>query len=361
VLFVFLVVAGIAILCWRRRVSVPAALLAGLVLGTSVTVRLVAEPLVLVLIAYCLIVGVSWRTRIITALVATIGFVLPIGAYATWYHQEHGVYALSEFTGASLYLRTTTFVDCEQLSIPDYQRVLCPAEPLGDRYDPTYYVFHDPRTIGRLFPPPGVTQDEAMREFALTAIRTQPLDYLGIAMRDFMLNFDWERVDRYEYDTAHKWGFEEYLDLEPTGWTGPAYEAHGGNQLDARSPLSDAFAVYQKYGYLPGPLLFGCLLLSIVAVAGVGRARGSGMRTVIAVLATSGAGLLLVPDFTAQFVWRYQLPGLVLLPAAAVLAYTALRGGRPTHGTDATASTDWPNGGVNRDSTTLVTGTTKRS
>jgi hypothetical protein len=326
VLFEFLLVAGIAVLCWSRRVTPQVALLAGLVLGVSVTVRLVAEPLVVVLIAYCVLVGISWRTRIVTAVVATLGFALPIGAYAAWYHQEHGVYALSQFTGASLYLRTTTFVDCEQLSIPDYQRVLCPAEPLGDRRDPTYYVFHDPRTIGKLFPPPGVTQDQAMREFALSAMRAQPADYLAVGLRDFMLNFDLNRVDRYDYDTAHKWGFDEYVDLEPTGWTGPAYAAHGGNQLEARQPLADLLVLYQKVGYVPGPVLFGCLLLGLAGALGLGRARDRGLRSVTALLTVTGVGLLVVPDLTAEFVWRYQLPGLVLLPAAAVLGYTALRG-----------------------------------
>jgi hypothetical protein len=340
VLFEFLLVAGISVLCWNRRVTPRVALLAGLLLGVSTTVRLVAEPLVVVLIAYCLLVGVSWRTRIVTAAVATLGFALPIGAYATWYHQEHGVYAMSQFTGASLYLRTTTFADCAQLSIPDYQRVLCPGEPLGDRRDPTYYVFHDPRTIGRLFPPPGVTQDEAMREFALSAMRAQPLDYLQVGLRDFMLNFDLTRVDRYEYDTAHKWGFEEYVDLEPTGWTGPAYAAHGGKQLEARQPLADLVVLYQKVGYVPGPLLFGCLLLGLAGALGFGRARDPGLRSVTALLTVSGVGLLFVPDLTAEFVWRYQLPGLVLLPAAAVLGYTALRGERTPQCTEATASTD---------------------
>ncbi len=54
----------------------------------------------------------------------------------------------------------------------------------------------------------------------------------------------------------------------------------------------------------------------------------------------TGLGLLLVPAMTAQFVWRYQLPALALLPAGAALGYTALRGGRNQAGTEATASTD---------------------
>jgi hypothetical protein len=243
-------------------------------------------------------------------------------------------------------------VDCSKISIPDYQRVLCPSEPVGERRDPTEYVFHDDDKIPALHPPPGTTVDEALREFAFAAIRAQPLDYAHVVVRDFWLNFGLTRVDKYEYDTAHKWGFDDYVDVEPTSWTGPAFEAHGGVQQQTVQPLANGLLLYQKFGYLPGPALLGCLLLGLVGALGLGRARRSGLRSLTFLLVLAGAGLILVPDVTAEFVWRYQLPALVLLPAAAVLALTALRGGRlpeaaPSDsedqvdsGTEATARTD---------------------
>jgi hypothetical protein len=42
-------------------------------------------------------------------------------------------------------------------------------------------------------------------------------------------------------------------------------------------------------------------------------------------LTLSGTIVLLVPGFTVEFVWRYQLPALVLLPAGAALAWSAIR------------------------------------
>jgi hypothetical protein len=39
-------------------------------------------------------------------------------------------------------------------------------------------------------------------------------------------------------------------------------------------------------------------------------------------------GLTLVPDLTAEFVWRYELPMFTLLPLAAGLGWTRLRGPR---------------------------------
>lgn len=353
-LFQLMLVTWIAVLCWRRRPPLGCALLAGLVLGASVTVRLVGEHLVLVAVLACLLLaGPGWRRRVATAVVLVVGFAVPAGAYAAWYHEERGVFALSEFTGRAIYLRSTSFVDCGQLTIPAYQRVLCPAEPLGQRRDPTYYVFHDTRTLPRLQPPEGTSQDEALRQFAFAAARAQPLDYAGIVARDFWLNFRTPREDAYEFDTADKWQFDTYLTVKPTAWTGPAYAAHGGSQLRVRQPFADAVVGYGHIGQLPGWLLLGCLLTGLLGALGVGRARRSGLRAVTWLLLLTGVGLLLAPAATAQFVWRYQLPALALLPAAAALGYTALRGGQApgpgaegpgdplgTDGTDATARTD---------------------
>jgi hypothetical protein len=56
--------------------------------------------------------------------------------------------------------------------------------------------------------------------------------------------------------------------------------------------------------------------------------------------------LIAVPDVTAEFVWRYQLPLVVLLPLSAALGWTRLRAVRrpapaaDQPGTPATASTD---------------------
>ncbi len=337
-LFDLLLILAVAVLGWHRRPPTAFALVAGLLLGAAVIVRLVGEPLILAGVAYCLIVGEGWRRRVAAVAALTVGFVLPVGAYATWYHHERGIYALSEFTGKSLYIRTTTFVDCSRLNVPDYERVLCPQEPLGQRLDPSYYAWHDLRTVRSLVPPPGVSLDHAMRDFALEAIREQPVDYVRIALRDFALNFDVGRGDRFEFDRARKWQFSSYLG--PYELFPDVYGEHGGAQLMARQPYADALVAYQRVGYLPGPLLLGCLVVGLLGGLGIGRARRSGMRSMCLLLTVTGTGLLLVPALTADFSWRYQLPALVLLPAGAALGFTALRGGQVDAGTVATARTD---------------------
>jgi hypothetical protein len=325
--FEFLLMVGVALLGWRRRPTPAIALAAGLVFGTAVTVRLVGEPLILTTVAFCLLAGKGWRGRTIPALALLVGAAVPVGSYAVWFHESYGVYALSQFTNKALWLRTTTFVDCSRISVPRYERVLCPTQPLGQRLDPTQYGWHDPGALHNLIPPVGKTTRDAMGDFARTAIRTQPLDYLRIGLRDFMLNFGMPRVDRYGYDTARKWKFSTYADGTFSGPALRLYREFGG-QLHVRQPYADILSSYENVGYLPGPLLLACLWLGLLGGLGIGRARGSGMRSMCLLLTVSGTALLILPDFTAEFIWRYQQPALLLLPAGAALAYTAIRGQR---------------------------------
>ena len=175
--------------------------------------------------------------------------------------------------------------------------------------------------------PPGVTYDEAMGDFARTAIRAQPLDYARIVARDVMVNFTVPRVDRYEYDTAAKWRFETYLDFEQTGWTRPAYLAHGGTLLEHRQPFAGWLGWYGWTVYAWGPLLFLLTLLSLVGLV-LPRRDPDRLRPLLALTLLFAVGLLTAPAVTAQFVWRYQLPFVVLIPAAAVLAVTRISSAR---------------------------------
>jgi hypothetical protein len=324
-LFELLVVLGVVVLGWDRRPWPVAAFVAGLLLGASVTVRLVGEPLVLAGIGFCLLAGRGWRLRLATAAALAVGFAVPVGAYMTWYHHDHGVYALSQFGGTSLYTRTTTFVECSRLSVPRYERVLCPPEPVGHRRTPDWYTWNDPRTLPRLQPPPGTTTDQAARQFALAAIKAQPGDYARVVARDFVLNFDVWRGDRFDHQSSNKWRFSRYLYSLRNPRLVAAYQQHGGVQLVAHEPVASFLAVYGWLVYLPGPLLLGCLVLGLLGGIGVGRARRSGMRSICLLTTLTATGLMLVPDLVSEFVWRYQLPALALLPAGAALAVTAMR------------------------------------
>ena len=338
IVFEALLLLAVAVLAWRRRPTVGLAALAGLLLGLSVLVRVVGQPTVLAGVLFCLLAAPTVRARLATSAALVAMFVVPLVGYAAWYHAEQGSWALSEAGGRALYMRTTTFVDCARLEVPAYQRALCPDEPLGERLDPTWYGWHDPDGDHGLDPPDGSTPDEAMRSFALAAIREQPGDYVRVVLRDAVSSFAPLRLDYFEYDTAWKWGFWYYIDYEPTEWTGPAFAAHGGEPPRTHQPGAWVLGVYGFVVYLWGPVL-----LALLVVVGRGLLRrtptgGLETRPLIVLLASLGTGLALAPILTAQFVWRYQLPMVVLVPVAAALAWERLRAPRPTASASASAS-----------------------
>jgi len=321
--FTDLVVLAVVLLGWRRRPSPGVALAAGLVMGAAVLVRQVGTPLVLAGALFCLLAASGRWRRALAALALVAGFLVPVGAYSAWYASTYGSPGLSGIGGVSAYMRTTTFVDCDRLELAPYAQVLCPPEPVGERRDPTDYGWYEIGAgVQSLVVPPGVDRAEVLRDFARQAIREQPLDYARVVLRDVALGFDPLRVDRFEYNTSFKWKFSSYVDREPTAWTEPGFAEHGGVQQQTHQPWASVLVLYEDAVYTWGPLVLLCLLVGVV---GAVHPRAGAARPLVLLLVLCGFGLSVLPDLTTQFVWRYQLPAIVLLPVAAVLAGSALR------------------------------------
>jgi hypothetical protein len=326
VLFDLLLLAAVAALAWWPVPRLWTTAAAGLLLGLATLVRIVGEPAILAAVLFVLMAATTWRRRAAHAAIVCVAFALPLVAYAGWYHQENGVWALTQASGRALYMRTTTFVQCPKLHLPAYERVLCPRDPLGARREPTFYGWHSRATLPRLHPPPGLTPDQAMRDFAIRAIKSDPLAYLRVGARDFVLQF-WAptRVSHYEYTTSVKWTFAYFVDYQPSpSWTGRAFAEHGGQVQLTRQPAADVLSWYGRLVYLPGPATF---LLLVLATAGavVRREEARSRRPLTVLLVMLPLGLSLVPDLTAEFVWRYELPVVTMLPLAAALGWTRLR------------------------------------
>src|SRR5262249_13694919 len=77
------------------------------------------------------------------------------------------------------------------------------------------------------------------------------------------------------------------------------------------------------FGFTPGPLLALALLVALAAVLGAGRYRRAPARLVTAAYLAGGALVLLAAD-AYEFTWRYQLPGLMFIPAAGALGVATL-------------------------------------
>jgi hypothetical protein len=335
-LFLVLLVAVLWLLLGRGAPGPGRSAAAGVLLGVMVVVRLVAVTLVVPALVYLLLAGGAWRCRGELGAVARrsaallAGIALVLGAYGLYFWSVTGRVGITETSGAVLYGRTATVADCDRLPLAPAERLLCPAEPLGERYGVDYYV-HEPGSPAQsVQPPPGTTTGDLQRSFSHTVLRHQPLDVAGEVLGDFLKGFAPVRGTAPGDVPVERWHFPvTYPNYETPTRTAVTALRFGGAEPSVDAELAGVLRTYQlTVGWTPGPVLAAALLAGLAGAAGVGRARRSGLRA--ACLLASGAGLtLLLTSAAFEFSWRYQLPALVLLPVAGALGVTALRG----HGT----------------------------
>jgi glycosyl transferase family 2 len=263
-LFLFLVVMALLALSWRARPSMAAVLGAGLLLGVATTVRGAAWPLVVVALVFAFLAGANRRRRVAGALVVLVGFGVAVVPYAAWYHHTHHVYA-----------------------IPD--------SPAADPSAPTT--------------PASSAQSHG-------------------ALDGFSMLFDWAHPGSSSFGDIRHWQFRTYVPPATSPTLERLYAQHGAEQLEARQPAANALATYQEHGFVPGALLFTCLLLGVLGGIGVGRAGASRMRVVCLLNALFPVALLLGTVGATELSWRDQIPSLVLLPTVGALGFTALLRGR---------------------------------
>ncbi|MCA1835620.1 MAG: glycosyltransferase family 2 protein, partial [Actinobacteria bacterium] len=155
----------------------------------------------------------------------------------------------------------------------------------------------------------------------------QPLDLASGILTDFVKGFRPVRVDAPNDVPVDRWQFQ----VEYPYFAIPAKVDALALQFDdvapvVNRPIARVLRSYQlTVGYVPGPLLALMMITGIAASLGIGPARSSGIRG--ATLLVSGLGItVLLTAATMLFSWRYQLPGLVLLPMAGALGVTAFTG-----------------------------------
>lgn len=323
-LFQALILGGLVLLLWRRPVAFPALAIAGALFGLSATVRVVGAVLIVPAIAFALVVGPGGRQRLIRVATIALAFAVPVGGYAAYYWIRSGDVGFSRGDAYLIYGRAATIVDCRGLDLPDYERVLCPKEPLDERRGVNDYAHHSPYP-GRVVLPPGKSRDTVLRDFARRVIRHQPLDFAKHVVTDFAKVFTFRRIT-FPGDVAlERWQFQrEYPThgFDPS----PVVRTYGGGEPRVIEPLATFLRGYQlSVGYVPGSLLGISFVAGLVAAAGVGRARRSGLRAACLLPTLCGVGVLMAADLF-HFSWRYQLPALVLAPLAGALALTALTG-----------------------------------
>jgi glycosyltransferase involved in cell wall biosynthesis len=249
------------------------------------------------------------------------GFAIVLGGYLVVYRVATGHFGLSGATGSVLYGRAATIAHCDELPLTRYQRMVCPKEPLGQRLGVDAYA-HNPMERPPGFPP-GKSLHRVRSEFGKVVLRHQPLDLIVAVTRDFLKGFEWSKVDHPGDTPLKRWQFQiDYPRWEATDadkWT--LY--FDGTVPHVITPLTTFLRGYQlHHGYVPGTLLG---IAGLFGVAGVVRRRRGGESLRSESLLTVGMALALLGGAAGfEFSFRYQLPGLVFLPLAGAIGFTAL-------------------------------------
>jgi len=383
-LFIFLVTIAVVILCWSDRPSIWTMAVAGLLIGYATLVRSVGEPLLVVALVAMLARRVGWR-RLLTLAVTGI---VPIGAYMLWFHGTYGQYALTDSSGSFLYSRVSTFAQCSKMNVPSLAAFLCDPTKLQDRpvageyiwadnealpyaqyhgrpeyYTPMYHAYGSDTSI-RFTP----EVNALAKQFAESAIESQPEDYLKVVVHDVLHTFGWNRKPdpndyygngpNFRFVSLHDMNLQIPWYVTPTQIPGnPTYQLHSSTSetwCDAKCQQNDSQAVvimqaerdfagpgqgfgftkevqpwahmlesYQRYVYLPGTVLG---LIVLIGAAGVlARWRRWGGLGLLPWLV--GALLIVIPPMTAGFSYRYILAAVPVACLAAGLAFTREPGG----------------------------------
>ncbi|HEX3780469.1 MAG TPA: glycosyltransferase family 2 protein [Pseudonocardiaceae bacterium] len=328
-----LLVAVVWVLAARGAPTPKRAGAAGLLLGLAAIMRTIAIPLVLPLLGYLIIAGGVWRGRegrriIAVRSVAMLScFGLVLFCYAGYFHRETGEWGLDGASSGVLYGRTANVADCPALHLPPSLQQLCPTEPLTARKGVDWYahLIGDPGFPA--FVPLGKTVEELQRQFAIQVIEAQPGAVAKAVLGDFAKGFEPGRTTSPGDVPVQRWQFQTFYPLwsldESSVWNIAMY--YGGVPPSVHNDLAAVLRAYQlDGGYTPGPLQAIFALLGLIGGFGFGRRR-SGIRAMT--LLTTGFGLvILFASAMFEFSWRYQLPGLVLLPLGGVLGMTVLMG-----------------------------------
>ncbi len=332
--FQFFVVLGIVLLLWRPRPGPMTAAAAGVSFAAAALTRYVGESLVLAGLLFCVLAaGRRFVPRVVTAAALLAAFVLPMIGYAAYNDAVNGTFSVpSQAASIRLYARVAASVTCTRLSLPSYERPLCPppgvVKPRGGSLIQGYAQgATSPLVTYR--PPHGETTGQVLRDFVKRAVLQQPFAVArsvgGSLARPFL---SWGRDHKPGELPVERWRFQTVFPLYFTNISLSLFHHWEGHPPTINRPLARMLRGYQLYlGFTPGPVLLACVILALVAGLGVGRARRSGQQLACLLWLAVGLGLLLAADLY-QFSWRYQLPALVTIPPAAALALSALTSAR---------------------------------
>jgi len=346
-LFTFLVVASMLLILWRTRVRWPVALLAGLLAGYAVIVRSEGLPVLVLFPVAVAIRGLredgSWRWRNwrawLAAAVMAAGCAVPVLAYASWFDSWYGSWTLSRADGFYLWGRVSSFAECSVIKPPADELAICPSGPPSSRTPPGDYVWHAPQVHRIPGGPVSAANDVLLRDFAIRAVKAQPLGYLHAVLGGLALAVEWPRHPYPDAGTVYYYYFHLTPQTVPAdhSWIpgGTAYSnaVQYGHAIPSRviRPFAILIDGYERVFYTYGPLFGLIMVTGLGGVIRIRRVRGRLPRLAWSPRAGSmlpwvtAAVLLVFPIAVADFDYRYLLPVLPFACLAAGLAFAPPR------------------------------------
>lgn len=313
----FLLVAALVVLVWRHDAigkAAPAA--TGLLLAAATIIResdlLVMVPAVLYLLA-----AIRPRRRLAArAALLFVGFLPPVLGYLGWYQVSHGRFGFVSYDSQFVYGRIAQFTDCTGVSLLWYERPLCPRQPPAQR-NPDFYMWGRRSPLVTFKPPPGISTGRIVLDFDRRIIEHQPLTYLKVVADDILYSFSPVRGDGPEHYPIGYHQFHTYFPADK--YEVATLRASTGSGPHVRPALAGFLTGYGRDFHMPGPLLAAGLVLGVAGMAGIGRARRSGLRAPCLLFTIGAIAAVESPFVIVTFDWRYELPQLSLIPVAAVL------------------------------------------
>src|SRR6516162_6629919 len=320
------ILVALVVLVWKRdAIGKAAPAVAGLLIAGAALIRESDLLVMLPALLYLAVVMRPWRRLAGRAALMLAGCLIPVLAYVGWFNSWFGTFNFVTYNSQFLYGRIAPFAECTGLSLPSYERHLCPQQPPAQR-NPDFYMWAKQSPQVTLTPADGLSKGQILNDFDWRIIKHQPLTYLAVVADDVLYSFSPVRGDGPEkYPTKYhdfRTSFPGTKDLDEMA----ALRTYRGSGPRVQPALAGFLAGYERDFHVPGPLLAGGLALGLAGMAGIGRARRSRLRGPC-LLFTLGTIFMVVPPFIiATFDWRYELPQLSLIPIAAVLGVTALAG-----------------------------------
>lgn len=322
-IFLLSVTLYCAVRAWRGGLGWAA--LAGLCLGLSVWDRAASVSLLPVIPLWLLFCrGRPTRRTMATAALALVVGVATVGVYVQWRQLATDQSGLTTNGNWNLYGRVASWADCSKFTPPGGTEQLCDRTPLSQRADRNgeWYIYRTDSPAQLLLGLPfEVSRDpyamDRLWNFSMTAIESQPLDYLNAVWHDAVRVID---TDHPSDGALSADAFIDYLvkglgDNFVNYWQTREYpndSIHHG--------AIGALKQWEKITRIDGVVM--ALLLALCCAAPwvvVGEAR-SAARLLSAVTLV----LLFFPVITKGYDYRFMIPAFGVLTATAALSAWSL-------------------------------------